>query len=331
MSASDTTDNHVRAASVTTPCPDDPAAALTVGPHPAPSPREGWTRLRVRAAALNMHDVWMLRGIAPLPGNGPCILGSDAAGVVGDREVIVYPVAPPPSEGSRPRTTVSQGVLLSDIGHGLLAEEAVVPTGHVVDKPAHLTWPEAAALPTAWLTAYRMLHTQGRLRAGDTVLIQGAGGGVATAAIVLAKALGASVIATSRSAQKRDQAIALGADLALATGERLPDLADVVIETVGPATFDHSLASTAVGGRVVVCGASTGFQVELNLARLFAREISVQGSTMGTLQEFTALMGLVDQHQLRPAVDSTVPLDQAPQQVRRMLSGEAYGKLVVSI
>lgn len=327
MTSPGTATNLMDAAFVTTPSADDPAAALTVGPCQKPEPPSGWVRIRVRSAALNMHDVWMLRGIAPLPGEGPCILGSDAAGIVDGREVVVYPVAPE----TTPRKTVPQAVLLSDIGHGLLAEEAVVPETHLVDKPGHLTWEEAAALPTAWLTAYRMLFTHGRLSAGETMLVQGAGGGVSTAGIVLAKAIGATVIATSRSATKRDQALTLGADVVLAPGERVPTLADVVMETVGPATFDHSLASTAVGGRVVTCGASTGFTAEVNLARLFAREITIRGSTMGTLEEFTALMAMVHRHQLRPVVDSTVPLARTADQVRRMLAGNAFGKLCVSV
>ncbi|WP_235735325.1 zinc-binding dehydrogenase [Nocardioides alcanivorans] len=329
---SPTTTHQMSAAAVTTPSASDPAGALVIGRHDTPEPPAGWARIDVRAAAINMHDVWMLRGVAPLPGPWPCILGSDAAGVVDGREVIVYPVAPAsPSDPARPRTTVAQGTLLSDVGPGLLAETAAVPATHLIDKPAHLSWSAAASLPTSWLTAYRMLFTKGRLRAGDTLLVQGAGGGVATAAVMVAKAIGANVIVTSRSAQKREQALALGADVVLETGQRVPALADVVIETVGPATFSHSLAATAPGGRVVTCGASTGFTAEVDLARLFAREISVSGSTMGTLEEFAALVALVERHQLTPVVDSTVPLDRAPDQVRRMLSGDAFGKLCVSM
>lgn len=315
------------AAYVTTPSADDPAAALFVGGCDVPTPPVDWTRVRVRAAALNMHDIWMLRGIAPLPQDGPCVLGSDGAGTADGREVIVYPVAPAAGGG----TTVPQGALLSDLGHGLLAEEAVVPTSHLVDMPRHLAWEEAAALPTSWLTAYRMLFTHGRLRAGNNLLVQGAGGGVATAAITLGAAVGANVMVTSRSPEKLEQALALGAHETLAIGARVPARADVVVETVGPATFDHSLASTRVGGRVVTCGASTGFTAEVKLARLFAREISIHGSTMGTLDEFTAMIALVDRQRLRPVVDSTVPLDRAPGQVRRMLTGDAFGKLCVSI
>ncbi|MFS3126784.1 zinc-binding dehydrogenase [Nocardioides sp. Bht2] len=316
------------AAQVAAPDPDHPDRALAVGPCPTPADRPGHTRVALRASALNMHDVWMLRGLAPSPSSGPRVLGSDGAGLTDDgREVIVYPVA----LGAGPEHVTPLGTLLSDLGAGLLAEEAVVRSEHLVTKPAHLSWAEAAALPTSWLTAYRMLFTQGRLDAGSTLLVQGAGGGVATAALALGRAVGATVMVTSRSAEKRERALALGADHVVATGERLPALADVVIDAVGPATFEHSIAATAVGGRVVTCGSATGFVAPLNLARLFAREITVHGSTMGTFEEFTALVGLVDRYRLRPEVDSTLPLERLDEQVRRMVEGDAFGKLCVAL
>ncbi|CAM3265927.1 zinc-binding dehydrogenase [Nocardioides dubius] len=316
------------AAQVGSPDPDHPERALVIGPCAVAEDAPGHARVRLRAAALNMHDVWMLRGLAPSPAAGPRVLGSDGAGVTdAGQEVIVYPVVP----GAAPANVTPNGVLLSDLGRGLLAEQALVRSEHLVTKPQHLSWAEAAALPTSWLTAYRMLFTQGRLQAGSTLLVQGAGGGVATAAIALGRAVGASVVVSSRSAQKRERALALGADRAIEVGERLHDLADVVIDAVGPATFEHSVASTAVGGRVVTCGSATGFVAELNLARLFAREITVHGSTMGTFEEFTALIAMVDRHRLRPEVDSVVPLERLGEQVRRMTGGEAFGKLSVGL
>lgn len=319
---------QIRAAQVGTPDAENPERALVVGAVAAPSTEPGHSRVHLRAAALNMHDVWMLRGLAPLPASGPRVLGSDGAGVTDSgREVIVYPVV----HGAGPATVTPHGTLLSDLGHGLLAEQALAREDHLVDKPAHLSWSEAAALPTSWLTAYRMLFTQGRLQAGDTLLVQGAGGGVATAALTLGKAAGATVLVSSRSAQKRERALALGADQAIEVGERLPVLADVVIDAVGPATFEHSMASTAVGGRVVTCGSATGFVAQLNLARLFAREITVHGSTMGTFEEFTALIAMVGRHRLRPEVDSTVGLERLGEQVTRMVGGDAFGKLCVAL
>lgn len=315
----------MRAAYVTTPSADDPAGAVEVGELPAPEAPDGWCRVDVRAGALNMHDVWTLRGVAGPPAGTPRVIGSDAAGVCDGRDVLVYPVLPSPGR------TVGHTALLSDRGHGLLAEQAVVPAAGLVPKPAHLSWEEAAALPTAWLTAYRMLFTKARLRAGQSVLVQGAGGGVSTAVIALAKAAGASVAATSRSADKRERALRVGADAVLGTGERLPELADVVIESVGPATFDHSVRSAKPGGTIVVCGASTGFTAPLHLARLFAREISVHGSTMGTREEFAALVEFVERHRLRPVLDRTAELADVPSLVRRMLDGAAFGKLCATV
>jgi NADPH:quinone reductase-like Zn-dependent oxidoreductase len=314
-----------RAAYVTAPSAEDPAGAVEVGDLDVPEVPDGWSQMDVHAGALNMHDVWMLRGVAAAPGEGPFVIGSDAAGTCEGRDVLVYPVLPSPG------TAVGHSVLLSDRGHGLLAERAVVPTANLVPKPPHLTWEEAAAIPTAWLTAYRMLFTKARLQAGQTVLVQGAGGGVSTAAVALAKAAGASVVVTSRSAAKRERALEAGADVALGTDERVPGLVDAVIESVGPATFEHSLKSTRAGGTIVVCGASTGFTAPLNLARLFAREISIRGSTLGTLAEFTALGGFIDRHRIRPAIDSTTDLGDIRASVRRMLGGDAFGKLCVAV
>jgi NADPH:quinone reductase-like Zn-dependent oxidoreductase len=265
--------------------------------------------------------------MTPRPHPGPHVLGSDAAGVCGDREVVVYPVLPTAPNGR----TVPHATLLPDAGHGLLAERVVVPASHLVTKPAALSWAEAACLPTAWLTAYRMLFTRATVGPGRVVLVQGAGGGVATAAVSLAVAAGATVVVTSRSPAKRERALALGAAAALDSGARLPDLADVVVETVGPATFAHSVRSTRAGGTIVVCGGTSGLTAPVDLARLFAREITVHGSTMGTLDEFRALVAFVDAHRIRPVVDSTVDLADVGVQAGRMLAGTGFGKLCVSL
>ncbi|WP_328345986.1 zinc-binding dehydrogenase [Micromonospora sp. NBC_00421] len=317
----------MRAAHVLTPCADDPVDALRVGDLAAPVAPAGWVEVEVRAGALNMHDIWTLRGIGTTPPAGHRVIGSDAAGVAGDREVIVYPVLPTAPNGR----TVRHARLLPDAGHGVLAERIVVPAAHLVPKPAGLSWAEAASLPTAWLTAYRMLFTRAAVAPGRVVLVQGAGGGVATAAIGLAVAAGATVIVTSRSPAKRERALALGAAVALDSGARTPELADIVVETVGPATFAHSTRSTRAGGTIVVCGGTSGFTAELDLPRLFAREISVHGATMGTLDEFVALVGFVDTHRVRPTVDSVVDLADIRVQAGRMLAGTGFGKLCVSL
>ncbi|MFT4008966.1 MAG: zinc-binding dehydrogenase [Nocardioidaceae bacterium] len=316
----------MRAVYVETPDRTDPAAAVVVGDVPAPASNGGVT-VEVVAGALNMHDVWLLRGVGV--GALPLVLGSDAAGrTSAGREVVIYPVVPAPSPSP---AIVKHGVLLNDVGRGVFAERVTVAEDALVDKPEHLDFAAAATLPTAWLTAYRMLTTKAGLQPGQVVLVQGAGGGVATAAVMLAKALGAEVVVTSRSAEKRERALALGADVALETGARLPDLVDIVVETVGPATWTHSTKSIRAGGAIVVCGGSTGFTAELDLPRLFAREIRVLGSTMGTLEEFRDLVGLVAKHRLDPVVDSLVDLDAIASQVRRMVDGTPFGKLCVRV
>ncbi|WP_432906682.1 zinc-binding dehydrogenase [Micromonospora matsumotoense] len=317
----------MRAAHVLTPCADDPVGALRVGDLDAPAAPPGWVDVDVRAGALNMHDLWTLRGVGTAPHDGPRVIGSDAAGVAGGRDVIVYPVLPTAPNGR----TVPHATLLPDVGYGVLAERIVVPAAHLVPKPARLSWAEAASLPTAWLTAYRMLFTRAAVAPGQVVLVQGAGGGVATAAISLAVAAGATVMVTSRSPAKRERALALGAAVALDSGARTPELADIVVETVGPATFAHSTRATRAGGTIVVCGGTSGFTAELDLPRLFAREISVHGATMGTLDEFVALVGFVDTHRVRPAVDSVVDLADIRVQAGRMLAGAGFGKLCVSL
>ena len=306
------------------PNPEDPAAAVVVGERPEPEPADGWSVVEVEAAALNMHDVWLLRGAGVRPERLPLVLGSDVAGRVGDREVIVHAVL---SGGEGDDRLGPDFALLCDGGHGTFAERVLVPTANLIDKPGSLSWTEAAALPTSWLTAYRMLFTRGGLRPGATVLVQGAGGGVATAAIALASAAGATVMATSRSEEKRRRALELGADVALEPGERVPEPANIVIETVGAATWEHSQRSVARGGTIVVAGGTTGMSAPTDLARLFAREARIVGSTMGTLAEMKALVRFVERADIRPPVDSVLPFSRAANQVRRMLSGEAFGKL----
>ena len=171
--------------------------------------------------------------------------------------------------------------------------------------PAGLSVTDAACLPTAWLTAWRMLTTKGRVAEADAVLVQGAGGGVATAAVVLAVALGKRVYATSRDAAKRERIAELGAT-ALEPGARLPERVDVVIETVGAATFDHSLKSAAPMARIVVSGATAGHEPTVNLRRVFAMQLEILGTSMGTPDELAELLAFCAEHGVRPVVDSVV-------------------------
>ncbi|MFD0967670.1 zinc-binding dehydrogenase [Plantactinospora endophytica] len=302
---------------------DDPLAALVVGDRPEPAhPEPDWVTVQVRASSLNHHDVWSLRGVGLAADRLPMILGCDAAGVDPDgNEVVVYPVVPDPAD---PRGLS----LLSERHPGTLAERVAVPRANLVPKPPGLTFAEVACLPTAWLTAYRMLTTRGRVEAGESVLVQGAGGGVATAAVVLAVALGKRVYATSRDPGKRDRITGLGAT-AVEPGARLPERVDVVIETVGAATFDHSLKSAAPGARIVVSGATAGYEPPVNLRRVFAMQLEILGSTMGTPAELAELLGLCVQRGIRPVIDSSYPFSEVRPAFARLLSGEVFGKVVL--
>jgi NADPH:quinone reductase-like Zn-dependent oxidoreductase len=307
---------------------DDPLSALAVTQVADPEPPAGWEVVQVRAAALNHHDLWTLRGVGVTPEDLPVVLGNDAAGVTADgREVVVHAVLSHPGPGDE--TLAPDFHLFSERGvPGTLAERVAAPSRNLVPKPAHLSFAEAACLPVAYLTAYRMLFTVAGLRPGNRVLVQGAGGGVATAAIVLAHAGGLVVYATSRSAEKRARAEELGAR-ALETGARAPERVDAVIETVGKATWGHSLRALRPGGTVVVAGATSGGDPPADLQRLFWRGLRVAGSSMGTRDELAALCRLVEETGLRPPIDSVRPLAEAPAAFARMEAGEAFGKLVL--
>jgi NADPH:quinone reductase-like Zn-dependent oxidoreductase len=218
--------------------------------------------------------------------------------------------------------------ILSELHPGTLAERVAVPAGNLVPKPAELSFAEAACLPTAWLTAYRMLTTRGRLPEDGAVLVQGAGGGVATAAVVLGVALGARVYATSRDADKRERIAALGAT-ALESGARLPERVDVVIETVGTATFDHSMKCAKQGGRIVVSGATSGHLPEVNLRRVFAGELEILGSMMGTPDELGQLLRLCADKGVRPIIDSVHGFSDVRGAFERLASGDVFGKVVL--
>lgn len=305
--------------------PGEPLKGLVVGERPEPEVPEGWAVVRVWASALNHHDLWSLRGVGLAPEQLPMILGCDAAGVDEDgNEVVVHAVlGSGADETLDPRRT-----LLSEKAQGTLADLVTVPRRNLVPKPESLDWTDAACLPTAWLTAYRMLTTRGRLPGDGAVLVQGAGGGVATAAIVLAKALGARVYATSRDESKRANAETLGAT-AFPPGERLPERVDVVIETVGRATLDHSIKSARPGGRIVVSGATSGHLAEVDLRRVFFLQLEIVGSTMGTREELSGLMALMVSRGIRPVVDRVYGFSQAREAFSHLEKGEVFGKVVL--
>ncbi|MEZ7130823.1 zinc-binding dehydrogenase [Nonomuraea sp. AD125B] len=305
--------------------PDNPLAGLTLGEHPEPKTPDGWTTVSVRAAALNHHDLWTLKGVGIRQDRLPIVLGCDAAGVDEDgNDVIVHAVI-----GSGPDETLDpRRSLLSEVHDGTFAERVAVPRRNLVPKPAALSFEEAACLPTAWLTAYRMLFDKSGLQPGSTVLVQGAGGGVATALIVLGRAGGFRVWATSRSADKRERALRLGADQVFESGARLPERVDAVMETVGQATWDHSLKSLKPGGRIVVSGATSGAVPPADLNRVFFLQLSVVGSTMGTREQLQRLAVFLEQTGVRPEIDRTLPLAEARDGFAAMAEGELFGKIV---
>jgi zinc-binding alcohol dehydrogenase/oxidoreductase len=300
----------------------------------------GDVRVRVVASALNHMDLWLTKGM-PKP-HVPHVPGCDVAGVVdavgadvstvaeGD-EVVVNPAISCRRcrqclSGESPLCRSFQ--ILGEQRWGGHGTHVVAPAENVTPKPAGRGWEECAAFGLATLTAWRMLQ-RARLHAGETVLVVGVGGGVSSAALALAKRAGARVVATSRDAAKREHATALGADAVIDTNDERWDVkADVVIESVGPATWDKSVRSLARGGRLVVCGGTSGQKVELNLPRLFFQQHEIIGSTMGSYEEWAEVVDLVEQG-LPIVVDEVLPLDRYPDALEHLAKGEQLGKIVL--
>jgi NADPH:quinone reductase-like Zn-dependent oxidoreductase len=308
--------------------PDDPLSGLVVGERPHPEPPAGWTTVTVKAASLNHHDLWSLRGVGLKPEALPMILGCDAAGLDENGDEVVVHAVITNDDWRGDETLDPQRSLLSERHPGALAERVAVPRRNLVPKPPELSFAQAACLPTAWLTAYRMLFTRGAVTPGMTVLVQGAGGGVSTALIVLANAAGVRVWTTSRSPEKREQALALGAERAFASGERLPERVDAVMETVGQATWQHSVRSLKPGGTLVVSGATSGEAPPAELTRVFFLQLSVVGSTMGSRDELERLIRFCLERNIRPTIHATMPLADAREGFQAMADGDIVGKIV---
>jgi NADPH:quinone reductase-like Zn-dependent oxidoreductase len=308
---------------------DDPLSGLVVGERPEPQPEDGWTVIDVKAAALNHHDLWSLRGVGLKEAALPMTLGCDAAGIDEDgNEVVVHAVVSDPSWAGD-ETLDPKRSLLSERYQGTFADRVAVPRRNVVPKPSSLSFEEAACLPTAWLTAYRMLFTQGGLKPGDSVLVQGAGGGVATALVALARAGGLRVYATSRDETKRQRALDLGAHEVFESNARLPQRVDAVMETVGRATWSHSVKSLRPGGTLVVSGTTSGPNPDnAELTRVFFLQLRVIGSTMGTRGELAQLTELLDVSGVRPVIDQVLPMERAKDGFEAMAAGDLFGKVV---
>lgn len=310
--------------------------------------------VRVHAAAINHIDLYVLRGLPKAEYQFPHVLGSDAAGTVeavgqgvtgvrpGDRVLINPGISCGACESCRAgeQPLCRKFRILGEHLEGTIAEYLVVPERNLAPIGAGWSWPEAAAFPLATMTSWRMLTSRARLRAGETVLIWGAGGGVGLASVQIARLLGARVIATSSSDAKLETARRLGANVTL--NHTSADIArevrsltgvgaDVVVDCVGEKTWDASLKALRPMGRLVTCGATTGPHVSLDLRRLFWFQWSLMGSTMGSDREFREIVALGERGELRPVIDSVFPLEEGAKAFARMAEGRQLGKLVIEV
>jgi NADPH:quinone reductase-like Zn-dependent oxidoreductase len=322
--------------------------------EPEPGPDE--VRIRVHAAAFNRLDRFTLEGIPGVPVELPHVLGSDGSGTVDRVGGTVSDVAP----GGR--VLINPGLwdgtceacragrealcrnyrIVGEHTQGTATDFVVVPRRNVHPLPERLSFAEGAAAPLVFQTAWRALKTVGQVASGERVAIVGAGGGVATAAVQVAKLLGATVAVASRSREKAERVRALGADEFLTFDADHPldrvlwqwsekKGIDVVFDSVGAPTLARSVRATARGGRVVVIGATGGPTVELDIRTLFWRQASIRGSTMASANEFSEVLGHLARGHLRPVVDSVVPFDRAAEAFRRFEAPDLFGKVVVAV
>lgn len=319
---------------------DDSPGSYRFGQIDEPALGPDDVKIRVRASALNHMDLWVTRGMPkpPLPHVPGCdaagvveVVGSDVTNVkVGD-EVVVNPGVSPIDDivALGNDSPMGDGFMIWGEhcwgGHGTYA---FAPSRNVRPRPSTRTWEESAAFPLASLTALRMLR-RARVEAGQTVLVVGIGSGVSAAALAIAKFMGANVIATSRDESKREQALAMGAVQVVDTAaDKWGVQADVVVESVGPATWEKSLRSLRPGGRMVVCGGTSGTSAEINIPRLFFKQYEIIGSSMGSYEEFDQLLALMNAG-LPVHIDSVLPLDHYQEALTRLERGQQLGKIVL--
>ncbi len=310
--------------------PSDPLAALKVGEWPEPDVPNGWVRVKVSHASLNRHDLFTLRGMSGHPEGiaYPIILGNDAAGTLDDgTAVVLYPLMG--GEDWRGDETLDpKWHIPSEFVHGTFADYTVVPRRNAIPLPETLSPLHASVLGTAWLTAYRALFTKSGLRAGETVLVQGATGGMATALIQLGWAAGFEVWATSRSEEGRARAKALGAHESFPPKAALPRKVRAVIDSVGLDSWAHSLSSLARGGTLVAVGGTTGIEVPLNLLSVVADQLTITGSIMGTLMDMEDMARLISRAGIEPEIGVVLPMERAEEGFRAMWEGRTRGKTV---
>ena len=328
---------------------EEPAgpSGVRIRVRPRTKPAPGTVAIAIRAASINHLDLWLAHGAQRI--TPPRVIAADGAGVVqesadaawksGD-EVVIFPtLCDWECEWCRAGENVRcpHFGVLGEHSDGTACELIHIDARSVFRKPRGLSWEEAAAFPLTFLTAWRMLTTRAQLRADETVLVVGAGAGVAVAAIQIARHIGARVLVTSRSEAKRKRALELGADAAFDSGgfskavrEATGDGVEVVFEHVGPATLEESMRSLAMGGRIVTCGSTSGVKAEISMPRLFFRHASLLGSTMGNASEFEALLKAIDRG-LRPVVDSVYPLEDVQAALTRLDAAEQFGKVVLSV
>jgi len=314
---------------------------LVLEDAPDPEPGPGEVLVRLRASALNHLDVWIRKGLPSVP--KPRILGADGAGVVEALGDGVTGLAPGDRVVLNPGIEAGGGRIhvIGEHGDGTNAELIAVPASNVHPIPDSLSFEEAAAFPLVFETAYRMLVTRAGLREGEWVLAWGIGGGVSTAALAIAKALGARVLVTSSSDAKLERARELGADATVnhADGDVKAAVAeatdgrgaDVVVDTVGEATWRTSLDVAAPGGRITVCGATTGPNPPAALHRVWWKQLTILGSTMGTGEDFAGAFELVTSGRARPVIDEVLPLEEIRAAHARLEAGEQLGKIVLTI
>ena len=310
--------------------PENPLSALQIGERPEPGEREGWVRVKMSHASLNRHDLFTLRGITAhaegIP--FPIILGNDGAGTLDDgTPVVIYPVMG--SGDWRDNETLDpHWHIFSELVPGTFADFVAVPKRNAIALPEGLSALTASVLGTAWLTAYRAIFTKSDLRPGETLLVQGASGGMSTALIQLGRAAGLEVWATSRNDRGRNIAERLGAHRTFLLGEKLPHKVKAVVDSIGPATLEHSFSWLARGGKLVITGATTGFGTSLPILAVLADQLTVTGTIMGTLDDMKNMMAFIAHSGIAPEIGQILPMEDAREAFQAMWDGKTQGKTV---